>query len=85
MEGSCERKVLPVSIHMISSQVRTEDGVLVFAEGEVASAFSRMLLGDGEAELLGEIVTKEEERAVAEVVPKNTKLKETPKYKITGG
>ena len=44
-----------------------------------------MLLGDGEAELLGEIVTKEEERAVAEVVPKNTKLKETPKYKITGG
>ena len=44
-----------------------------------------MLLGDGEAELLGEIVTKEEERVVAEVVPKNTKLKETPKYKITGG
>ena len=67
------------------SQVSTEDGVLVFAEGEVASAFSRMLLGDGEAELLGEIVTKEEERVVAEVVPKNTKLKETPKYKITGG
>ena len=37
-----------------------------------------MLLGDGEAELLGEIVTKEEERAVAEVVQKkiegNTKI-----------
>ena len=29
-----------------------------------------MLLGDGKAELLGEIVTKEEERAVAEVVQK---------------
>ena len=42
-----------------------------------------MLLGDGKAELLGEIVTKEEERAVAEVVQK--KLKETQKYKITGG
>ena len=50
------------------SQVSKEDGVLVFAEGEVASAFGRMLLGDGKAELLGEIVTKEEERVVAEVV-----------------
>ena len=50
-------------------QVSKEDGVLVFAEGEVASAFGRMLLGDGgKAELLGEIVTKEEERVVAEVV-----------------
>ena len=50
------------------AQVSKEDGVLVFAEGEVASAFGRMLLGDGKAELLGEIVTKEEERVVAEVV-----------------
>ena len=51
------------------AQVSKEDGVLVFAEGEVASAFGRMLLGDGgKAELLGEIVTKEEERVVAEVL-----------------
>ena len=50
------------------SQVSQEDGVLVFAEGEVASAFGRMLLGDQETELLAEIVTKEEERVVAEVV-----------------
>ena len=45
-----------------------EDGVLVFAEGEVASTFGRMLLGDQKTELLAEIVTKEEERVVAEVV-----------------
>ena len=50
------------------AQVSKEDGVLVFAEGEVASAFGRMLLGDQETELLAEIVTKEEERVVAEVV-----------------
>ena len=50
------------------SQVSQEDGVLVFAEGEVASAFGRMLLGDQKTELLAEIVTKEEERVVAEVV-----------------
>jgi len=53
---------------VLTEQVSKEDGVLVFAEGEVASAFGRMLLGDGKAELLGEIVTKEEERVVAEVV-----------------
>ena len=52
------------------SQVSQEDGVLVFAEGEVASAFGRMLLGDQKTELLAEIVTKEEERVVAEVVKK---------------
>ena len=50
------------------AQVSKEDGVLVFAEGEVASAFGRMLLGERKAELVGEIVTKEEERVVAEVV-----------------
>ena len=52
------------------SQVSQEDGVLIFAEGEVASAFGRMLLGDQKTELLAEIVTKEEERVVAEVVKK---------------
>ena len=53
------------------SQVSQEDGVLVFAEGEVASAFGRMLLGDnGKAELLAEIVTKDEGRVVAEVETK---------------
>ena len=68
------------------SQVSKEEGVLVFAEGEVASAFGRMLLGDQKIELLGEIVTNEEEKVVAEVVKKteeknaiafeNTKLKQ---------
>ena len=49
-------------------QVSKEEGVLIFAEGEVASTFARMLFGDGKAELVGEVVTKEEERVVAEVV-----------------
>ena len=68
------------------SQVSQEDGVLVFAEGEVASAFGRMLLGDQKTELLAEIVTKEEERVVAEVVKKYTsKYVALQKYKSTGG
>ena len=60
------------------SQVSKEEGVLVFAEGEVASAFGRMLLGDQKTELLGEIVTNEEEKVVAEVV-KNTEVQQCSK------
>jgi len=53
---------------VLTEQVSKEEGVLIFAEGEVASTFARMLFGDGKAELVGEVVTKEEERVVAEVV-----------------
>ena len=49
-------------------QIEKEEGTLLFAEGEVASTFAQILLGESKPELVAEIVTEVEERGVGEVL-----------------
>ena len=49
-------------------QIEKEEGTLLFAEGEVASTFAQILLGESKPELVAEIVTEVEERGVGQVL-----------------